>query len=1018
MRCAIKYPSEQTSIDVAVEMPHVLFQEKDFTNNRYLNKRAYYLAMLASAIQSSLLKTTFDAKFEYFNQDTRRPILVLTPVENTKFVIRIIPCIAAETFALGRLAPTRNNLRFRDQDTATPQYNNTLIAEMQYAQNFSLIGSLAQSCPAFVHASVMLRVWLAQRLLQKSQSANGLNAFIGTMLMACLFEAGGVNGRKVLSAQWSSYQIFRVTLEWISKFTGQVPVFMSPKNAPPSEAEGFTCAAFTEAFDVCVVEPSGHYNILGGVSRFAWNQIRQEAAKTVALLSNSSIDCFDQVFLRKSTSPVTKYDHVCTVSTSLIDDGMNDIHCSYEVLSREVCQLLTSALSKRLLRVVAIPNLRDNWTLASSPSLPPRLLKIGLFLNPEHSCDIIDVGPSATDSEAVPQFKKLWGEKAGLRRFKDGTIAESVVWEVSEKCGYDERANIVVAATTYLLERNFNVKVKSFLGPQLFDLVKPLPDISNSNVLLSQPIASHSAVMVAFNEFSKTMRNLGDLPLALISVEASSAALRYASTFIPQPRYQVDINASGATILPYSQPIDVVFQFETSKSWPQQLDAIANMKLALFLKIAECLRDQHPDCVVNIVVPETKDSSSYIEILSGHGYIYRCHIECAQELAELQRQLNDTETSEEDKLSVTSEHERYMTRFVLQPYYSQLMTALVHTYPSLSHTIRVVKRWLSSHWLLSFSESSPSLSDEVAELLCANVYVNCGSKSVPGSTFCGFMRVLELLATFNFKESPLLVPMQEGSYSADKIDTVMKNFDEHRSADPELKSRAMFIAPMVNPNIDDLASIRAEKLFMDSFWTRKSPSAVLIHRLQSLAHAALTKIEKELVQESDVHSCFTHQTSAYDVLITVDPAQCSRRFESRRASVEDFEFHPKFKNLADGYYSAVSFLSMDMFEMFVMEVTKLFDGLGVVLYDRHGGNQVGIVMNPTACYFSKPFKVQYDYPVIAVKNVESTDKKKSTRNACMVHIDDLLKEVRALGNGFIQDVRVGASLQKHMTNQK
>lgn len=84
-------------VDIAVEMPNVcmnverfscgpnysliqnLFQEKDYLNGRFFHKRAYYLAILASAIRKS---DTLRVNVEYQSQgeDSRMTKLVLTGV--------------------------------------------------------------------------------------------------------------------------------------------------------------------------------------------------------------------------------------------------------------------------------------------------------------------------------------------------------------------------------------------------------------------------------------------------------------------------------------------------------------------------------------------------------------------------------------------------------------------------------------------------------------------------------------------------------------------------------------------------------------------------------------------------------------------------------------------------------------------------------------------------------------------------------------------------------------------------
>ena len=41
--------------------------------------------------------------------------------------------------------------------------------------------------------------------------------------------------------------------------------------------------------------------------------------------------------------------------------------------------------------------------------------------------------------QAAAKFRRFWGDKAELRRFQDGNIAEAVVWE----CGPAERHSVV-----------------------------------------------------------------------------------------------------------------------------------------------------------------------------------------------------------------------------------------------------------------------------------------------------------------------------------------------------------------------------------------------------------------------------------------------------------------------------------------------------------------------------------------------------------------------------------------------
>jgi U3 small nucleolar RNA-associated protein 22 len=71
------------NVDVAVEMPNSIFQEKDYANYRYHHKRACFLAVLANAIKSS--KKKFNVEYSTLNGDLRRPILLVHPAGGNIF---------------------------------------------------------------------------------------------------------------------------------------------------------------------------------------------------------------------------------------------------------------------------------------------------------------------------------------------------------------------------------------------------------------------------------------------------------------------------------------------------------------------------------------------------------------------------------------------------------------------------------------------------------------------------------------------------------------------------------------------------------------------------------------------------------------------------------------------------------------------------------------------------------------------------------------------------------------------
>lgn len=79
------------NVDVSVEMPDSIFQEKDYSNYRYHHKRACYLAVLAHAIKSSNKK--FEVEYSTLNGDLRRPILLVKPVAGKRVFFLLLGII-------------------------------------------------------------------------------------------------------------------------------------------------------------------------------------------------------------------------------------------------------------------------------------------------------------------------------------------------------------------------------------------------------------------------------------------------------------------------------------------------------------------------------------------------------------------------------------------------------------------------------------------------------------------------------------------------------------------------------------------------------------------------------------------------------------------------------------------------------------------------------------------------------------------------------------------------------------
>ena len=279
----IKEPSssKRQYIDLAVQMPSNLFQEKDFLNYRYTQKRAYYLSVLAALLKKSHLN--LDLEFELFQQDEKRPVLILTTTPSSPFhfshggkmgpqwAIRIFPTVGPDVFTkLSKLGPLRNNLRHetaqllpsvpQEEWPSTSHYNNSILMDTGFLLHLNFLHHHLKNCASLKEAIILGKVWTHQRF--SSYLKRGFNGFLFSMIMGYLLQSTSqINGHKRLSNEFSSYQLFKVTLEFLATHDFKMnPIVMTP-DGQPIEADDFSLKAFQRKFDVVILDPTGRINL-------------------------------------------------------------------------------------------------------------------------------------------------------------------------------------------------------------------------------------------------------------------------------------------------------------------------------------------------------------------------------------------------------------------------------------------------------------------------------------------------------------------------------------------------------------------------------------------------------------------------------------------------------------------------------------------------------------------------------------------------------------------------------------
>lgn len=516
------------------------------------------------------------------------------------------------------------------------------------------------------------------------------------------------------------------------------------------------------------------------------------------------------------------------------------------VLSR-LDRILLQALGDRV-RAIAIlhpsstprPLSQDQPTLLST-------VDVGLVLDPKQAFRLVDHGPYADeDDQLARRFRAFWGEKSELRRFKDGSIQESVVWEVNSPT---ERVHIPLRIVEYAILRHFGIRKVESIGPS-YDTLLTIPPSIGKYRGIPESTGGFRSAMQAYDELVKGIKAM-DLPLSLVSCTPVAEGLRYTSVFSPVP-----IPSSRLYSMPecvrYTTVHEAVLMFEKSAKWPDDLGAIQKLKLAWFENLARLVVAQFDGSRAEVAIDDgtgpIEDNTS-LEILLPDGHAFRLRIYHDRERTLLERKLDDKITYGFDRHEAQVALDLHIRRFIHAPQHHAAIMNMHHRYTGWSPSVRLVKRWCAAHML------SPHICPEVIELLVAHVFLRANSQTVPQTGPSGFVRTLDFICNWDWKDEPLIVPLYAAAgledpdaptvFPKEKNEQARKAFKESRALDPGMSKGAWFIATE-----EDIRSTRWAGL-------GRTPTPMVADRLRMLAKASYKCLEQGMEARTfDIKVCF------------------------------------------------------------------------------------------------------------------------------------------------------------------
>ncbi|CAB9514855.1 Nucleolar protein 6 [Seminavis robusta] len=559
-------------------------------------------------------------------------------------------------------------------------------------------------------------------------------------------------------------------------------------------------------------------------------------------------------------------------------------------------------------------------------------LVFGISLNVDTCARIVDRGPPPEQTEAVQAFVDLWGDKAELRRFKDGAIVKAVVWNTTDKelsssttVRYQNEdtihGGIVERIVHYMLQRHFlsSLSAGKKQKTQSQELVKrsALRDMTSfiSGVVpdeaakqandpaaspwFTNPAHAHRCVMKAFEALASFLKEHslptvpvpGSLeektsrlciPLAIDAVEPLSPCLRYSELFPPIPHPflgSADVKGikKASSVIGF-EPVCIQIRFGASSKWPTDLKAIGAAKTAMLIQLANGIEDMISAGSRDGFEGPIVVTPSYLE-LGFRGYAFRLKVRADPEIR-LLRGLFEPSTEATALLkALTREH-------IVSAMHHSMIHAVHTKHPSAGGVVRLAMRWCAGHL---FSGHIPQ---EAVELLVAKVYTDQSSPlGAPGSVAAGFLRFLQLLESHDWVRQPLIVDPHSLIDDGDRA-AIHSRFDQVRGPNHERGPPLYIISPCDRQGIDDAPTLadvniatkpttnnsnrlNKEGAIWNPSFTTNAPERVILARAIALARKSREFLVSKLTRFDTVgwHTAFQESEASfknYDALLRVD----------------------------------------------------------------------------------------------------------------------------------------------------
>lgn len=956
---------DDSRITIVPEMPASIFQDKDYLNHRCLHKRSFYLACIAAAIHKNL-GTEFNAQFAFSSGNSLLPILQIKPkgdlTHSSISLFEVNPSFPSSVGPPGKMTPFQNCIRKHDLGAAeddgsrecTPLYNSTVRHLSSTRQFHDLIEDAASKADNFRDACLLGTIWLRHKAFSSDTSQGGFGLQEWSSMCALLLQSGGHQGRPLFSPRYSTVQLFKAMLQVLS----------SRDMHDPFVVRGHMDFSDHGSLPIFYDAVTG-VNLLYKMTPWSYSKLKKLAASSLADLNSRKSASFDAALVMDASNPILQYDELYELDPSQANSKLF-------LQEERLYDILKKGLGDRAKSIDLILELASPWKITSSaPRARSSKVTLGILVNAETSRRLVDHGPSVDEKAESELFRSFWGEKAELRKFKDGRISESLVWTSD--------VPVTRQIIQHLCARHLN------LPPSSVHASPSLPQLQ----LRSSVSAEEAFVAVnnSFQSLSSTLHHLDGLPVPIRSVSAASEALRSSSL----------ISSLEPGI---AQPIDVVLQFDTSGRWPDNLQAIQYTKIAFLTKIGDLLLKKDRKLEVRVGIENTSASgsgvlnTSFLDVINQPPaanippIIFRIRIYHERELHLLQQALSDKSLRPQTRESYQSGLQYLKQRFLANPSHTNAFRSLMTQFQPLSATIRLLKSWISAHGL------SQHIPPEALEVIAAHVFLSPAPWSVPGTSTTAFTRCLQFLGQWDWSTQPLIADLSPSrDMTPDQHTDLETRFAAWRQMDPNMNTVTWFIGT----NLDGTGVVWTQ----GTGGTEPKPPRVVAGRVTALASAAVSLLTAKSLPNStlptsqDWTDIFTTSPAAYDFILHLHPPQSSSGsgHAAKKTSTE-------FKNLLLAPALNIDTTCITDLASYLEDLTRSFGHVAIFFPSGGDGGTIGGLWRPhIRTRDARPWKIRLGVSTAPVSAGECED-------ACEVNHEGMLAEMGAMGAGLVRRITV------------